>query len=137
MSSIPRLMPSEKRRKRRRKLKDLRLLILNAFSSEYIIMEITVLFLKLCQHQFWFDGRKYPFTCSAYASPVNSICGYQNTNLLRIKFHWYVGVRRRPKLLALSRTWSLYRYWILNKYNVFCLALQIRHSFQQEYQLKV
>jgi hypothetical protein len=40
-------MPSEKRRKRRRKLKDLKLLILTAFSSEYIIMEITVLFLNL------------------------------------------------------------------------------------------
>jgi hypothetical protein len=36
------LMPSEKRRKRRRKLKDLKLLILTAFSSEYIMMEITV-----------------------------------------------------------------------------------------------
>jgi hypothetical protein len=59
MASIPQLMPSERRRKRRHKLKDLTLLILTAFSSEYIIMEIPVLFLKLCRHQFWFDGRKY------------------------------------------------------------------------------
>ena len=34
MALILRLMPSEKRRKRRRKLKDLKLLILTAFSSE-------------------------------------------------------------------------------------------------------
>jgi hypothetical protein len=54
------LMPSEKRRKRIRKLKDLKLLILTVFSSEYILMEITVLFLKLFRHQVWFDGRKYP-----------------------------------------------------------------------------
>jgi hypothetical protein len=122
------LMPSEKRRKRRRKLKDLKLLILTAFSSEYIIMEIAVLFLKLCRHQFWFDGRKYPFTYSAYASPVNSICGYQNTNLIRIKFQWCVGVRWRLKSLALSRAWSLYRYWILNKYSVWLCQYDILSS---------
>ena len=128
MSSIPRLMLSEKRRKHRRKLKGLKLPIITAFSSEYIIMEITVLFFKLCRHQFWFDSRKYPFTCSAYASPVNSICGYQNTNLLRIKFHWCVGVRRRLKSLALSRAWSLYRYWILNKYSVWLCQYDILSS---------
>ena len=128
MTSIPRLMPSEKRRKRRRKLKDLKLLILTVFSSEYIIMEITVLFLKLCRHQFWFDDRKYPFTCSAYSSPVNPICGYQNTNLLRIKFHWCVGVGRRSKSLALSRTWNLYRYWILSKCSVWLCQYDILSS---------
>jgi hypothetical protein len=48
---VTHMVPSEKRRKRRRKLKDLKLLILTALSSEYITMEITVLFLKLCQIQ--------------------------------------------------------------------------------------
>jgi hypothetical protein len=48
MASVPWLMPSEKRHKHRSKLKDLKLLIL----TEYIIMEITVLLLKLSRHQF-------------------------------------------------------------------------------------
>jgi hypothetical protein len=46
MASITRLMPSEKRHKRRRKPKDLKLFILSVFSSEYVIMEITVLFFE-------------------------------------------------------------------------------------------
>ena len=41
-----------------------------------IIIEITVLYLK----NYRFNGRKYPSTGSANASPVNSICDNQITN---------------------------------------------------------
>jgi hypothetical protein len=101
MASIPRLMPSEKRRKCRRNLKNWNLLILAAFSPEYIIMEITVLFLKLCRHQIWFDGGKYPFTSSASASPVNSICSYEISNYCRQIFK-YNTVISQVLLIPLS-----------------------------------
>ena len=39
-------------------------------------MELTVLYLKICRHQFWFDSHKYPFNGSANRSPVNSICDH-------------------------------------------------------------
>jgi len=42
-------------------------------AHDYIRMEITVLYLKFHGINFRFDGRKYPFTGSAIASPINSI----------------------------------------------------------------
>jgi len=49
-------------------------------THDYIKMEITVLYLKFHGSNCRFIGRKYPFTGSAYASSVNSICDHQISN---------------------------------------------------------
>ena len=47
-------------------------------THDYIRMEITVLYLKFHGINCRFNGRKYPFTGSASASPVNSICDHKS-----------------------------------------------------------
>jgi len=49
-------------------------------THDYIRMEITVLYLKFHCINCRFNGRKYLFTGSTNASPVNSICGHQISN---------------------------------------------------------
>jgi hypothetical protein len=50
------------------------------YTPDYIRMEITVLYLKIHGINCRFNDRKYPFTGSASASPVNSICNHQISN---------------------------------------------------------
>jgi len=57
-------------------------------THDYIRMEITVLYLKFHGINFRFNGRKYPFTDSANALPVNSICDHQISNWCREIFKY-------------------------------------------------
>jgi hypothetical protein len=50
------------------------------FAHDDIRMEITILYLKISRINCGFNGRKYLFTGSASASPVNSICDHQIPN---------------------------------------------------------
>jgi hypothetical protein len=53
---------------------------IHIYAHDYIKMEITVLYLKISRLNCRFDGRKYPCTNSAIASPVISICDHQISN---------------------------------------------------------